>query len=105
MTSSLYGPPSAVPSRKALVYRRLTPPGLLHDPRPHATQQRGRRFRVQYHQTILILAGIDSGTGLQLSQHLAFFLGDVQANAFRAVSLEHGIDAIEQSAQSDSFCR
>src|ERR1035437_99213 len=42
----------------------------LHHPFPHAAQQRGGRLRFQYHQPVLILAGIDAGASLQLGQHL-----------------------------------
>ena len=75
----------------------------LHHPLLHAAEKRIRRFRVQLHQSVVIRSRINTGAGLELRQRLAFFLRDAQTYACRAIFLEHVIDTIKQSSQSDSL--
>ena len=60
----------------------------LDNPFPQAAQHRGRRFGFQYHRALLILAGIDVGTGFEQRQQLAFFLWDAEANPAGAVLVD-----------------
>src|SRR5580704_16586812 len=76
---------------------------LFHYPFPQPPQERRGRLRFEYYHPSLILAGINAGASLQLGKHLAFFLRNAKMNPLRTISLKHGIDTFEQSAQLDPF--
>src|SRR5438105_7661347 len=82
---------------------RLSSPSVLN-PLFEFSRQGLWNFGLKLNRSILILAGVDSGTGLDHGQGLAFFLWNSQPHAAERVFREHLIDAVEKSGQADSPC-
>ena len=77
--------------------------GLIHNPFPHAPQQRRRGLGFKNNHSILVLSRVNTRTGLQKGQRLSLFLWNSKVNPAGTIFFKHGVHPFGNAVKPTPF--